>query len=110
MQASDALRGHFAQVDAMCREAGLEPLQPLDFGVVDIIRFWAGGADLGDVLRDSELTGGDFVRTAKRLCDMLQQIAQAAHYLGNSGVRLAQTARDAVLNVNRGVVAYSGVG
>jgi ATP-dependent RNA helicase HelY len=31
------------------------------------------GADLGEILHGNELTGGDFVRTAKRLSDMLQQ-------------------------------------
>jgi ATP-dependent RNA helicase HelY len=110
MQASAGLRERFSRVDDMCREAGLEPLQPLDFGVVDSMHAWASGADLSEVLRESELTGGDFVRTAKRLCDMLQQIAQAAHYLGDAGAQLAQTAHEAVLDVNRGVVAYSGVG
>ena len=60
-------------------------------------------------LRDTELTGGDFVRNAKRLSDVLQQIAAAQAYLGQDADSLAERARQAVELVNRGVVAYSGV-
>lgn len=39
------------------------------------VRAWAQGADLAEVLEDSELTAGDFVRWCKQLLDVLTQIA-----------------------------------
>ena len=54
-------------------------------------------------------TGGDFVRNAKRLADILSQIAQIGSYLPESGDELAYTAVIASDLVNRGIVAYSGV-
>ena len=53
--------------------------------------------------------GGDFVRTAKRLADVLQQIAVAQPLPFDGGERLAGLAHEAADRVNRGVVAYSGV-
>ena len=67
-------------------------MQRPDFGILDIMYEWADGGSLGSCLYGTDMTGGDFVRTAKRLADVLQQIA------------VAQADR-----VNRGVVAYSGV-
>ena len=60
---------------------------------------WADGGSLGSCLYGTDMTGGDFVRTAKRLADVLQQIAVAQ----------AGLAHEAADRVNRGVVAYSGV-
>ena len=70
---------------------------------------WSSGADLGEILHGNELTGGDFVRTAKRLADVLQQIAVAQPLPFDGGERLAGLAHEAADRVNRGVVAYSGV-
>ncbi|MCI1211929.1 DEAD/DEAH box helicase [Bifidobacterium tibiigranuli] len=109
-QTCDALRKQSSHIDALCRDYGLEPMQQPDFGVVDIMDAWSSGADLVEVLHDNELTGGDFVRTAKRLADMLQQVAIAAPYLGDSGEQVARIATKANHSINRGVVAYSGVG
>ena len=39
---------------------------------------WAAGRALDEVLDDEELSGGDFVRNAKLLIDLLRQIADAA--------------------------------
>jgi len=58
---------------------------------------------LEDVLEDSALTPGDFVRTCKQLLDLLRQIAE----IGPAGVR--EAADTAVDLVNRSVVAYTGV-
>ncbi|HEY3688042.1 MAG TPA: DEAD/DEAH box helicase [Streptosporangiaceae bacterium] len=64
---------------------------------------WANGAGLDTVLRESDLTAGDFVRWMKQLLDLLGQIATA----GDDPV--AATARRAADAVRRGVVAYSSV-
>lgn len=98
------------QVLVLCEDAGMDSyLQPLDFGIVDIIYDWACGDSLAQVLEHSELTGGDFVRNAKRLADVLQQIAVAEPYMGEQHAMLAARAREAFDAVNRGIVAYSGV-
>ncbi len=98
------------QVLMLCEDAGMDSyLQPLDFGIVDIIYDWACGDSLAQVLEHTELTGGDFVRNAKRLADVLQQIAVAEPYMGEQHAMLAARAREAFDAVNRGIVAYSGV-
>ncbi|MBW3093465.1 DEAD/DEAH box helicase [Bifidobacterium sp. 82T10] len=107
--AAQELRGIQAAIRMQCEDDGLEAPPQLDFGIVDVMYDWADGRDLADVLRGTELTGGDFVRNAKRLADVLQQIATAAPMLGDKGEALARTAHEAADLVNRGVVAYSGV-
>lgn len=98
------------QVLVLCEDADMDSyLQPLDFGIVDIIYDWACGDSLAQVLEHTELTGGDFVRNAKRLADVLQQIAVAEPYMGEQHAMLAARAREAFDAVNRGIVAYSGV-
>lgn len=69
----------------------------------------AQGESLSRVLYGTDLTGGDFVRGCKRLADVLQQIAVAGPYLGKRAETLAPIAKQAYENVNRGIVAYSGV-
>ena len=59
----------------LCEDEGLDDLQQLDFGIVDIMYDWASGNSLAYVLHDRDMTGGDFVRNAKRLSDILQQIS-----------------------------------
>lgn len=98
-----------AQISYICQDNGLDDLPQLDFGICDIVYEWALGRDLSTVLYANDLTGGDFVRNVKRLADVLQQIAAIADLLPGDGDRLARTAHDAYLAVNRGIVAYSGV-
>jgi ATP-dependent RNA helicase HelY len=67
---------------------------------------WASGHDLDAVLREADMPAGDFVRWTKQLIDVLGQIADAAPE--DSTVR--RTARKAVDQLRRGVVAYSSLG
>ena len=108
-QAAERLRAIAAQVSDLCEDAALEEPRQLDFGLTDVVYEWAEGEGLYRVLYGTELTGGDFVRNAKRLADLLQQIAVAEPYLGEDGADVARTARLAMEQVNRGIVAYSGV-
>ena len=94
----------------LCEDEGLDDLQQLDFGIVDIMYDWASGNSLAYVLHDRDMTGGDFVRNAKRLSDILQQISAAEPYLPQGSAHLAQVAHEAMELVNRGIVAYSGIG
>ncbi len=79
----------------LCRE--------LDAGFASPLYRWAQGESLEDVLRETDLSPGDFVRTCKQVLDMLRQIEDVAP---EGSVPLFRAARDAV---NRGVVAYTGV-
>ncbi|MDO8120581.1 DEAD/DEAH box helicase [Isoptericola sp. b490] len=81
----------------------LSATRPLDLGLVAAMYRWAAGKSLGTVLTDTDLAAGDFVRWAKQVVDLLDQVAQAA---GSQATR--STARRAVEQVRRGVVAYSG--
>ena len=65
---------------------------------------WALGEDLDTVLRDEELTGGDFVRNVKQLIDLLRQIAISA-----PTTRTSRTAEEAAERLFRGIVAASSV-
>jgi ATP-dependent RNA helicase HelY len=79
----------------LCRE--LEP------GFASPVHAWAGGTALEDVLGETEMAPGDFVRNCKQLVDLLRQIEDVAQ---PATAALVRAARDTVL---RGVVAYTGV-
>ena len=65
---------------------------------------WAGGEPLSRALQLCDLGAGDFVRRAKQVIDVLDQVAVAA-----PDVRLAQVAVAAISAVRRGVVAWSSI-
>ncbi|SDS52132.1 ATP-dependent RNA helicase HelY [Paraoerskovia marina] len=75
-----------------------------DFGIVRPVHRWATGRSLEFVLRDTDLTAGDFVRQCKQVIDVLDQLAQAAPTTGTRS-----TARTALKSLHRGVVAYSSL-
>jgi ATP-dependent RNA helicase HelY len=79
----------------LCRE--LEP------GFAEPVFHWAEGKPLEDVLDETEMAPGDFVRNCKQLVDLLRQIEEVAPPDAAGAVRRA---RDAV---TRGVIAYTGV-
>lgn len=106
--AMQAMRGSRARIRMLCDDYGLDEPQDYDAGLCAIVYAWAKGESLSQVLRNSELTGGDFVRNCKRLADLLTQIAQlGAFYKAAAG--LSEAAKEAARAVNRGIVAYSGV-
>ncbi len=92
----------WSELDAVERDHGLSFLREPDLGFAWAAYRWAGGATLEDVLDDVELAPGDFVRWIKQLIDLTEQIADAA---GDHPLR--RTAREAVREMRRGVVAYS---
>ena len=100
----------WGEVDSLCVDHGLDKSLPVDFSICDIVYDWTGGAPLSTVLEHSDITGGDFVRSMKRLSDLLGQMLEAC----GSGSGLIPTMDPAIIRqardrVNRGVVAYSGV-
>jgi ATP-dependent RNA helicase HelY len=70
-----------------------------DPGLAWAVHRWASGRRLEEVLRDSELAAGDFVRRCKQVIDLLGQLTQAGDPV------LQETARLASGAVLRGVVA-----
>jgi ATP-dependent RNA helicase HelY len=73
-----------------------------DPGFVGLAHAWAAGEDLGDVLEDEELSGGDFVRNVKQLIDLTRQIGDIAK---EPATRAA--AREGAEALYRGVVSAS---
>jgi ATP-dependent RNA helicase HelY len=88
-------------------DANLDPPEKLDFGIVEAIFDWSAEKPLARVLDENDFGPGDFVRTCKRLCDVLGQLETAVDYIPQSS-RLRDVAREAYDLINRGVVAYSG--
>jgi ATP-dependent RNA helicase HelY len=79
----------------LCRE--LEP------GFSTPIHRWCEGVALEELLEETEMAPGDFVRNCKQLLDLLRQIAEVAE---PETATLIRRAHDGVLH---GVVAYTGV-
>jgi ATP-dependent RNA helicase HelY len=77
----------------------LSTVRKPDGGFAWAIYRWASGGRLTGVLRDSELSAGDFVRTTRRLIDVLEQIAAIGQ------PELSKVAHDSVDLVRRGIVS-----
>jgi ATP-dependent RNA helicase HelY len=95
----------WADLDALEREHHLDFLREPDLGFAWAAYRWAEGASLDDVLTETDLAAGDFVRWMKQLLDVTDQVADAA---GSDDV-LRRSARDTAKALRRGVVAYSSV-
>ena len=94
----------WADLDGLERENRLDFLREPDLGFAWAAYRWAEGASLDDVLTETDLAAGDFVRWMKQLLDLADQVADAA---GDTDLRT--TARQAAGALRRGVVAYSSV-
>jgi ATP-dependent RNA helicase HelY len=94
----------WSDLDALEREHHLDFLREPDLGFAWAAYRWAEGATLDEVLTETDLAAGDFVRWVKQLLDLTDQVADAA----GDGV-LRKTARATSDALRRGVVAYSSV-
>jgi ATP-dependent RNA helicase HelY len=94
----------WGELDGVEREYQLSFLREPDLGFAWNAYAWAQGRRLETVLQTG-LTPGDFVRAAKQLVDLLDQIAVAA-----GRTPLGTKARAAIKALRRGVVEYSSVG
>ncbi|MDH3707786.1 MAG: hypothetical protein OES57_17095, partial [Acidimicrobiia bacterium] len=81
---------------------GLTPTPAPDPSIFAIVHAWTAGQDLEDFLDLDFLSGGDFVRNAKQLIDVLRQFG---HVVERSAT--AAVAREAADALRRGVVAAS---
>jgi ATP-dependent RNA helicase HelY len=96
----DALELLWRELSEIEREHRLDFLRRPDSGLAWAAYRWCEGDDLSEVLDETDLTAGDFVRWVKQLIDLCGQVADAAG-------ALRHTARDVVRRIRRGVVAVA---
>jgi ATP-dependent RNA helicase HelY len=101
-RAVDDLERLWRELSEVEGEHRLDFLRRPDAGLAWAAYRWSEGDDLGEVLDDSDLTAGDFVRWIKMLIDLCGQVVDAA-----GGSTLRETARDVVRRIRRGVVAVA---
>ena len=92
------------QLESLSKKHKLPATNPLDFSISYAFHRWASGARLDQVLDITDLLAGDFIRWSKQVIDLLDQIAQVTEG------KLSTTAKSAIDQVKRGIVAYSFYG
>jgi ATP-dependent RNA helicase HelY len=100
----DQMRREWRLLADVERDHRLDFLREPEPGFAWIAWRWASGDALDDVLGDTQLSAGDFVRWVKQVIDLAGQVADAA-----AGSPVRDVAREAVRAMRRGVVAYSTV-
>ncbi|MFM6977928.1 MAG: DEAD/DEAH box helicase [Micrococcales bacterium] len=91
-------------LEGLTKKHKLPGTNQLDFSICYAFHRWASGARLDQVLDIADLLPGDFIRWAKQVIDALDQIAQS------SEGSISETAKSAIDQVKRGIVAYSFYG
>jgi ATP-dependent RNA helicase HelY len=104
LEVSETMASLCTDLRRLEREHRLSYLRMPDFGFAHAVWSWVHGASLDDVLRETEMAAGDFVRAMKQLIDVLAQAADAA---GPGPLR--DTVRSALTELRRGVVSYTSV-
>ncbi len=94
----------WSELEDLEEESKLDPTPRPELGIVAPIHRWASGRNLDAVLRESELSAGDFVRWCKQVLDVLDQIATVA-----AETKLRGCALQAMDSIRRGIVSYSGI-
>ena len=89
----------WAALEKIENDFGVKTQREPDAGFCFISYKWASGNSLNSVLKGSDMSVGDFVRSTKQLVDLLNQIAGASE-------KLRLVCKDAVKRIDRGVVAY----
>ena len=103
-QVQDALKeivGIWSRLQNLEAEYDVKTQKEPDFGFCWIAFRWGGGHGLNSVLRNSDLSVGDFVRAIKQLIDLLNQVAGAQP-------ELREKCLSAIKKMDRGVVIYLG--
>ncbi len=93
----------WAQLTDLEAEHRLPESNPPSTGLALATQLWARGGQLDAVLREADLAAGDFVRWMKQAIDLLDQISIVADG------PLGRTARAAIDDIRRGIIAYSSV-
>jgi len=93
----------WSNLDDLERDKRLPGSNPLATGLCLGMYQWAKGGRLDNVLKETDMAAGDFVRWTKQTIDLLDQLSVVA----DSPV--GATARKALDSIRRGIVAYSSV-
>ncbi len=102
-EAFDRTSSLWSDLDDLERRNKLPGSQPLSAALALAMFRWANGTALDAVLREADMAAGDFVRWSKQTIDLLDQLSVVADG------ELGRTARAALDQIRRGVVAYSSV-
>ncbi|MEI7660466.1 MAG: helicase-related protein, partial [Actinomycetes bacterium] len=89
----------WAEIEEIETEYGVKTQREPDAGFCWVSFKWASGQSLQSVLKGTDMSVGDFVRSTKQLIDLLNQIAGASE-------KLRPVCKDAVKRIDRGVVAF----
>jgi len=89
----------WAELEKIENDFGVKTQREPDAGFCFISYKWASGNSLNSVLKGSDMSVGDFVRSTKQLVDLMNQIAGASE-------KFRPVCKDAVKRIDRGVVAY----
>ena len=89
----------WAELEELETEYGVKTQRQPDAGFCWVSYRWANGNSLQNVLKGTDMSVGDFVRSTKQLSDLLNQIAAAIE-------KLRPVCKDAVKRIDRGVVAF----
>jgi ATP-dependent RNA helicase HelY len=105
--AVDACTKLWAEIESDEASHGLALTREPDQGFVWPMYRWARGEPLAKVLAsghnlDNDMPAGDFVRWARQVLDLLGQIKEAPA----ASEQVRESARKAITNINRGVLAY----
>jgi ATP-dependent RNA helicase HelY len=84
------------------KEIGLETMREPDLGFCSAAYRWASGHSLASILKGTELTVGDFIRSMKQIIDLLRQ-------MGNASPHLSTIVDSALKSIDRGIVSYAGI-
>ncbi|GAA1050511.1 DEAD/DEAH box helicase [Arthrobacter russicus] len=101
----DVLVRQWSMLEDLESQSRLPLTSEPEFGLVWPIHKWARGRHLERVLEGTDLAAGDFVRWAKQVIDLLDQLASVPGLA--PGVRSACV--EAIERIRRGVVAYSSL-
>ncbi|MFM8773392.1 MAG: DEAD/DEAH box helicase [Actinomycetota bacterium] len=104
-RALEATASLWGDLDVVQREHEVRFQRELDFGFVWPMHRWVEGGRLASILGEAELAAGDFVRWARQVIDLLDQI----HGALPADDPLRARTRSAIDLVDRGIVAYSAV-
>ncbi len=87
------------ELEALENEYDVKTQREPDFGFCYASYRWANGHSLSSILKGTDMTVGDFVRSIKQLIDLLTQIGGAAE-------ELRPICREGIKRLDRGVVSY----
>lgn len=91
----------WARLESLEQDHRVDFLREPDLGFAWAAYLWAGGTELEQVLDESDLAAGDFVRWVKQLIDLTEQIADAAGPGALRGI-----ARNTAALLRRGIIEY----